>query len=41
MEILLRAREHFLTEKAVDENILVAKISEINKWKDNVFEPEQ
>lgn len=32
----------FLTEKAVDENILVAKISEINKWKDNnVFEPEQ
>lgn len=34
MEILVRAIKHFLIEKAVDENILVATISEINKWKD-------
>lgn len=35
-----RAREQFLTEKAVYENILASKSNEMIKWKCNdVFEP--
>ena len=37
MEIILRATQHSLTQKATDETILAAKISKINKRKD-VFE---